>query len=72
MAVEDVPRGGDEAAAVTHPVQGVRMDLKVPLTVCFSGECWQTDETDKWTLACGRMEKDNSQAQMLWPFVFYA
>lgn len=59
MAVEDVPRGGDKATAVTHPVQCVRVDLKVALTVCFSGEGRQTDETDKWTLTCGRTGRDN-------------
>lgn len=59
MAVEDVPSGRDEATAMTHPIQCVRMHLKVALTVCFSGERWQTDETDKWTLTYGRTERDN-------------
>lgn len=38
MAVEDVPSGGDEATAMTYPIQCVCVDLKVALTVCFSGE----------------------------------
>lgn len=38
MAVENVPSGGDEATAMTHPVQCVCVYLKVALTVCFSGE----------------------------------
>ena len=38
MAVEDVPCGGDKATAMTHPVQCVRVDLKVALTVCFCGK----------------------------------
>lgn len=38
MAVEDVSCGGDKATAMTHSVQGVRVDLKVALTVCFRGE----------------------------------
>lgn len=57
VAVQDVPGGGDEAAAVTHPVQGVRVDLEVALTVGFGGEGRQTDEADKRTLACGRRIK---------------
>lgn len=63
MAVEDVPRGGDEAAAVTHPVQCVGVDFKVTLTVCFSGERRQTDETDKRTLACGGTVKRSQRVQ---------
>lgn len=59
MAVEDVPSGGDEATAMTHPVQCVRVHLKVALAVCFSGEGRQADKTDKWTLTCGRTERDN-------------
>lgn len=58
MAVEDVPSGGHEAAAMTHPVQRVCVDLEVALTVCFSGESRQTDETDKWTLSCERTVKE--------------
>lgn len=54
MAVQDVPRGGDEAAAVTDPVERVRVDLEVALAVGFCGEGWETDKTDKWTLTCGR------------------
>lgn len=38
MAVQDVPGGGDKAAAVADPVQRVRVDLKVALTVGFCGE----------------------------------
>lgn len=38
VAVQDVPGGGDEAAAVTDPIQSVRVDLKVALTVGFCGE----------------------------------
>lgn len=38
MTVEDVPRGGDKATAMTHPVQCVCVDFKVALTVCFRGE----------------------------------
>ncbi len=58
MAVEDVPCGGDESTAMTHAIQCISVDLKVTLTVCFSGESWQTDETDEWTLTCGRTERD--------------
>lgn len=54
VAVEDVSGGGDEATAVTDPVQGVRVDLQVTFTVCFSGEGRQADETDEGTLTCGR------------------
>lgn len=50
VAVQDVPGGGDEAAAVTHPIQSVRVDLEVTLTVGFGGERRQTDQTDKRTL----------------------
>lgn len=38
VAVQDVPGGGDEAAAVTDPIQGVCVHLKVALTVGFCGE----------------------------------
>ena len=38
VAVQDVPRGGDKAAAVTQAVQRVCVHLKVALTVCFSSE----------------------------------
>ena len=38
MAVKDVPCCGDKATAMTHPVQCVSVDLKVALTVRFSGE----------------------------------
>lgn len=61
MAVEDVPSGGDEAAAMTHPVQCVCVDLKVALTVCFRGKGWQTDETDEWTLAWRRTEEQRDK-----------
>lgn len=59
MTVEDVPSRGDKATAMTHPVQCVCVDFKVSLTVCFSGEGWQTDETDKWTFPCERTEREN-------------
>lgn len=38
VAVENVPRGGDEATAVAYTVQCVRVHLKVALTVCLGGE----------------------------------
>lgn len=38
MTVEDVPSGGDEPTAMTNPIQRVCVNLKVALTVCFSGE----------------------------------
>lgn len=56
VAVEDVPGGGDKAAAVTDPIQGIRVHLQVALTVCFSGEGGQADETDERTLPCGRKD----------------
>lgn len=54
VAVQDVPGGGDEAAAVTHAVEGVCVHLEVTLTVCFGGEGGQADETDERTLTCGQ------------------
>lgn len=57
VAVEDVPGGGHEAAAVTHPVQGVCVDLEVALTVGFGGEGRQTDQTDERTLTWGPIKK---------------
>ena len=52
VAVQDVPGGGDEAAAVAHAAQRVRVHLEVPLAVGLGGEGRQTHQADERTLAC--------------------
>lgn len=51
VAVEDVPHGGHEAAAVTRAAGCVRVHLQVPLAVGFGGEGRQADQTREGPLA---------------------